>query len=112
MSALTSALLGAGLVSASSLLTLAVARASSRAGGTVAAPALAMTYVLKVFVLGWVLFTVPAPAWLSPGWLGAGVLGALVVWLLVAGRLARGRSREAAASRAQLRDPGTREEGA
>ena len=112
MSAAASALLGAGLVTASSLVTLLVARASTRAGGTVAAPALAMTYVLKVFVLGWVLFTVPAPAWLDPGWFGAGVVGALGAWLLVAGRLALRRSRTAAAPGAGVLGPGTREEDA
>lgn len=80
-----SALLGAGGVGASHLVTLLVARATVRAEGPVAAPALALTYVVKVFVLGWVLFTVPAPAWLVPEWLAAGVLGALVASLVVAG---------------------------
>lgn len=81
-----SALLGAGLVTASHLVTLLVARATAGADGPVAAPALAMTYVLKVFVLGWVLLTVPAPSWLLPGWTAAGVLAALVVSLTLAAR--------------------------
>lgn len=81
-----SALLGAGLVTASHLVTLLVARATAGADGPVAAPALAMTYVLKVFVLGWVLLTVPAPSWLLPGWTAVGVLAALVVSLTLAAR--------------------------
>ncbi|KUG55449.1 hypothetical protein AVL61_04760 [Kocuria rosea subsp. polaris] len=81
-----SALLGAGLVAASHLITLLVARATAGADGPVAAPALAATYVLKVLLLGWVLLTVPAPPWLVPGWTAAGVLGALVVSLVLAAR--------------------------
>lgn len=81
-----SALLGAGLVAASHLVTVLVARATAGADGPVAAPALAMTYVLKVLLLGWVLLTVPAPPWLAPGWVAAGVLTALVVSLALAAR--------------------------
>lgn len=81
-----SVLLGAGLVTASHLVTVLVARATSGADGPVAAPALAMTYVLKVLLLGWVLLTVPAPPWLAPGWVAAGVLTALVVSLVLAAR--------------------------
>lgn len=81
-----SVLLGAGLVAASHLVTLLVARATARAEGPVAAPALAMTYVVKVLVLGWVLLTVPAPPWLVPGWAAAGVLSALVLSLALAAR--------------------------
>ncbi|MFF0988301.1 hypothetical protein [Kocuria nitroreducens] len=81
-----SVLLGAGLVAASHLVTVLVARATAGADGPVAAPALAMTYVLKVLLLGWVLLTVPAPPWLSPGWVGVGVLTVLVVSLALAAR--------------------------
>lgn len=81
-----SALLGAGVVIASHLITLLVARATARAQGPVAAPALATTYVVKVLVLGWVLLTVPAPAWLVPEWLAAGVLAALLGSLALAAR--------------------------
>lgn len=81
-----SALLGAGLVAASHLVTVLVARATAGADGPVAAPALAMTYVLKVLLLGWILLTVPAPPWLAPGWVAAGVLTALVVSLALAAR--------------------------
>jgi hypothetical protein len=81
-----SALLGAGLVAASHLVTVLVARATAGADGPVAAPVLAATYVLKVLLLGWVLLTVPAPAWLVPGWVAAGVLAALVVSLALAAR--------------------------
>ncbi|MEX5294317.1 hypothetical protein QYM41_03415 [Kocuria sp. CPCC 205268] len=83
-----SAVLGAALVVASHLVTLLVARATAGTQGPVAAPALAMTYVLKVFLLGGILLTVPAPPWLVPGWAAAGVLGALVVSLALAARAA------------------------
>jgi hypothetical protein len=81
--ALLSVLLGAGLIAASHLVTVLVARATA---GPVAAPVLAATYVLKVLLLGWVLLTVPAPGWLVPGWIAAGVLAALVVSLALAAR--------------------------
>ncbi|KLU10921.1 hypothetical protein [Kocuria sp. SM24M-10] len=102
-----SALAGAGLIVASHLITLLVARATAGAPGPVAAPALALSYVLKVFVLGWVLLTVPAPPWLSPGWLAAGLLGALAVSLVLAGRTSARRTRAALGSvlRARQEDP-------
>ncbi|MCC5784713.1 hypothetical protein CRM73_17490, partial [Kocuria sp. CCUG 69068] len=75
--ALLSVLLGAGLITASHLVTVLVARATAGTDGPVAAPVLAATYVLKVLLLGWVLLTVPAPGWLVPGWGAAGVLAAL-----------------------------------
>ncbi len=81
-----SVLLGAGLVAASHLVTVLVARATAGTDGPVAAPVLAATYVLKVLLLGWVLLTVPAPPWLAPGWVAAGVLTALVVSLALAAR--------------------------
>jgi hypothetical protein len=84
--ALLSVLLGAGLVVASHLVTVLVARATAGTDGPVAAPVLAATYVLKVLLLGWVLLTVPAPGWLVPGWVAAGVLAALVVSLALAAR--------------------------
>lgn len=90
-----SALAGAGLIAASHLVTLLVARATAGASGPVAAPALALSYVVKVFVLGWVLLTVPAPPWLSPGWLAGGLLGALAVSLVLAGRTSARRTRAA-----------------
>ncbi|MGQ1839645.1 hypothetical protein ACT4S2_14445 [Kocuria turfanensis] len=90
-----SALAGAGLIAASHLITLLVARATAAASGPVAAPALALSYVVKVFVLGWVLLTVPAPPWLSPGWLAGGLLGALAVSLVLAGRTSARRTRAA-----------------
>ncbi|MGX5357733.1 hypothetical protein [Kocuria sp. KH4] len=90
-----SALTGAGLIAASHLVTLLVARATAGASGPVAAPALALSYVVKVFVLGWVLLTVPAPPWLSPGWLAGGLLGALAVSLVLAGRTSARRTRAA-----------------
>ncbi|MFE7630607.1 hypothetical protein ACFU0Y_09155, partial [Kocuria sp. NPDC057446] len=90
-----SVLLGAGLVVASHLVTALVARATAGAEGPVAAPALAMTYVLKVLVLGWVLLTVPAPSWLLPGWVAAGVLTALVVSVALAARAGARGSRAA-----------------
>ena len=62
--ALLSVLLGAGLITASHLVTVLVARATAGTDGPVAAPVLAATYVLKVLLLGWVLLTVPAPGWL------------------------------------------------
>ncbi|MFI7494536.1 hypothetical protein ACH9D2_07425 [Kocuria sp. M4R2S49] len=92
-----SALLGAGLVAASHLVTLLVARATAGADGPVAAPALALTYVLKVLVLGWILLTVPAPPWLAPGWVAAGVLAALVVSLALAARTGARATRDALA---------------
>ncbi|MFW6188679.1 MAG: hypothetical protein ACOC84_11865 [Actinomycetota bacterium] len=94
--ALLSAAAGAGLIAASHLVTLLVARATSRAEGPVAAPVLALTYVGKVLLLGWVLLTVPAPGWLSPGWCAGGVLVALTVSLALAGRAAARRTRDAA----------------
>ncbi|MFW3387054.1 UNVERIFIED_CONTAM: hypothetical protein RF648_13705 [Kocuria sp. CPCC 205274] len=84
--ALLSVLLGAGLIVASHLVTVLVARATAGTDGPVAAPVLAATYVLKVLLLGWVLLTVPAPGWLVPGWVAAGVLAALVVSLALAAR--------------------------
>lgn len=84
--ALLSVLLGAGLITASHLVTVLVARATAGTDGPVAAPVLAATYVLKVLLLGWVLLTVPAPGWLVPGWGAAGVLAALVVSLALAAR--------------------------
>ena len=66
LSVLLSVLLGAGLVAASHLVTVLVARATAGTDGPVAAPVLAATYVLKVLLLGWVLLTVPAPPWLAP----------------------------------------------
>jgi hypothetical protein len=84
--ALLSVLLGAGLIVASHLVTMLVARATAGTDGPVAAPVLAATYVLKVLLLGWVLLTVPAPGWLVPGWVAAGVLAALVVSLALAAR--------------------------
>ncbi|GAA1760488.1 hypothetical protein [Kocuria aegyptia] len=105
-----SALLGAGLVAASHLVTVLVARATAGAEGPVAAPALAMTYVLKVLLLGWVLLTVPAPPWLAPGWVAAGVLSALVVSLALAARAGARGTRSAlgpvlAARRAEAEHP-------
>jgi hypothetical protein len=90
-----SALLGAGLIAASHLVTLLVARATAGVDGPVAAPALALSYVLKVFVLGWVLLTVPAPSWLAPGWLAGGVLVALTGSLTLAARSSARRTRTA-----------------
>jgi hypothetical protein len=86
LSVLLSVLLGVGLVAASHLVTVLVARATAGTDGTVAAPVLAATYVLKVLLLGWVLLTVPAPPWLAPGWVAAGVLTALVASLALAAR--------------------------
>ena len=83
---LLSVLLGAGLVVASHLVTVLVARATAWTDGPVAAPVLAATYVLNVLLLGWVLLTVPAPGWLVPGCGAAGVLAALVVSLALAAR--------------------------
>ena len=93
--AVASALAGAGLVSVSYALTLLVAQLGSRLPGTAAAPLLAMTYLVKVLVLGWVLFNVPAPAWLHAGWLATGVLAALVGWLALAAATAARASRRA-----------------
>jgi hypothetical protein len=93
--AVASALAGAGLISVSYVITLLVALLGSRLPGTAAAPLLAMTYLVKVLVLGWVLFNVPAPAWLRPGWLAAGVLAALAGWLALAAATAARASRRA-----------------
>lgn len=101
--AAASVLLGAGLVAALLGLSLLVVRLVSRVSPTAVAPALALSYLVKAFVLGWVLLNVPSPGWLEPWWLGGSVMVSLASWLTVQAAAAARASRAAGAELARVR---------
>jgi hypothetical protein len=102
--AVASVLLGAGLVTAVLGVSLLVVRLLSRAAPTAVAPALATTYLMKAFVLGWVLLNVPSPGWLETWWFAGSVLVSLAAWLTVQGVVAARAARAAGAAAADARE--------
>lgn len=96
--AAASVLLGAGLVTGVLGAGLLVVLALSRAAPTAVAPALAMLYVVKALVLGWVLLNVDRPGWLEPWWFAGAVLVSIVGWLSAQGVVVARLGRETASA--------------
>ncbi|MFI7483234.1 hypothetical protein ACH9EU_12580 [Kocuria sp. M1R5S2] len=95
--ALLSAAVGAGLVGVVLGISLLVVRAVTPVSPTAVAPALAVTYLVKAFVLGWILLNVPRPPWLEQWWLAGAVLLSLAGWLTAQAVWTARASRAAAA---------------
>lgn len=106
-----SALLGVGLVALSTGATVAVSVLMYRVAPAATAPALALLYLVKVVILGWVLLNAGAPSWLHPRGFALSVAAAVVAsWCVVgpvAARAARILGEEHVAMTRARRDEAT-----